>query len=100
MSNRKDKHEPENFVELDTEEYGFVLKPTQIEVGLGYSISVRHDENGKLIVDVKTYGEVDYAKIRKEINRVFPNAQIKQLNQTRSVTIVKRRRRKHLAKKK
>lgn len=100
MPERKHKHEPESFIELDTEELGFVLEPTQIEVGSGYTISVSYDENGKQIVDVKTYGEVDIAKLRRDIERAFPNAQIRQLNQTRSVTIVKRRRRKRSIKKK
>jgi len=99
MPERKHKREPESFIELDTEELGFVLEPTQIEVGSGYTISVSYDENEKQIVAVKTY-EVDIAKLRRDIERAFPNAKIRQLNQTRSVTIVKRRRRKHSAKKK
>ena len=100
MPERKHKHEPESLIELDTEELGFVLEPTQIEVGSGYTISVSYDENEKQIVDVKTYGEVDIAKIRREIERAFPKAKIRQLNQKRSVTIVKRCKRKRSTKKK
>jgi hypothetical protein len=100
MPERKHKREPERFIELDSEELGFVLEPTQIEVGSGYTISVSYDENEKQIVDVKTYGEVDISRIRREIERAFPKAQIRQLNQPRSVTIVKRRRRKRQIKKK
>ncbi len=100
MPDRKHKREPESLIELDSEELGFVLEPTQIEVGSGYTISVSYDKNKKQIVDVKTYGEVDIAKIRRDIERAFPNAKIRQLNQTRSVTIVKRRRRKRSTKKK
>lgn len=99
MPERKHKHERESFVELDSEELGFVLEPTKIEVGSGYTISVSYDENEKPVVDVKTYGEVDFIKLRREIERAFPNAQIRQLNQARSVTIVKKRKRKHLDKK-
>jgi hypothetical protein len=99
MPKRKQKHEQESFVELDSEELGFVLEPTKIEVGSGYTISVSHDENEKPVVDVKTYGEVDFIKLRREIERAFPNAQIRRLNQTRSVTIVKRRKRKHIDRK-
>lgn len=91
---RKHKREPGSFIKLDSEELGFVLEPTQVEVGSGYAVSISYDEDEKPIVDVKTYGEVDIAKIRKEIERVFPNAQIRQVNQTHSVTVVKKRRRK------
>jgi hypothetical protein len=100
MPERKHKHEPESLIELDSEELGFVLEPTQIEIGSGYTISVSYDRNEKQIVDVKTYGEVDISKIRRDIEQAFPNAKIRQLNQTRSVTIVKRRKRKRATKKK
>ena len=100
MPERKHKREPESLIELDSEELGFVLEPTQIEIGSGYTISVSYDENEKQIVDVKTYGEVDISKIRRDIEQAFPNAKIRQLNQTRSVTIVKRRKRKRATKKK
>jgi len=100
MPERKHKHEPRSSIKLDSEELGFVLEPTQIEVGSGYTISVSYDENEKPLVDVKTYGEVDMSKIRREIERVFPNSQIRQLNQTGSVTVVRKRRRKRLIKKK
>lgn len=100
MPKRKSKLERESFVELDTEEVGFVLEPTEVEVGSGYTISVNYDEDDKPVIDVKTYGEVDAAKIRREIEKVFPNAHIRRLNQTRSVTVVKKRRRKRRVKKK
>jgi len=100
MPRRKHKHEPESFVELDSDELGFVLEPTQVEVGSGYTISVSYDENEKPIVDVKTYGEVDITQLRREIQRAFPNAKIRQLNQTQSVTIVRKRKRKRPIKKK
>lgn len=100
MPERRSKHELESRVELNAEELGFVLEPTQIEVGSGYTISVDYDENEKPIIDLKTYGEVDISKIEREIKRVFPNAQIRQLNQTKSVTIVKKRRRRRPIKKK
>ena len=94
MAEKKHKRESESLIELDSEELGFVLEPTQVEVGSGYTVSVSYDENEKPIIDVKTYGEVDIAKLRKEIERIFPNAQIRQLNQTQTVTIVKKRKRK------
>ena len=100
MAEKKHKRESENLIELDSEELCFVLEPTQVEVGSGYTVSVSYDDNEKPIIDVKTYGEVNIAKLRKEIERIFPNAQIRQLNQTQSVTIVKKRKRKPNIKKK
>ena len=84
---------------MDSEEIGFVLEPTQVEVGSGYTVSVNYDENEKPIIDVKTYGKVDFAKMRREIERVFPNAEIRHLNQPLSVAIVKKHKRKQSIKK-
>jgi hypothetical protein len=95
MAERKHKRESEGYVELGSEESGFVLEPTQVEVGSGYTVSVKYDENENPIIDVKTYGEVDITKLRREIERAFPNAQIRRLKQTQSVTIVKKRKRKN-----
>ena len=100
MAEKKHKRESNSFIELDTEEIGFVLEPTQVEVGSGYAVSVSYDEDEKPIIDVKTYGEVNIAQLRKEIEKLFPNAKIRQLNQTQTVTIVKKRKRKPNAKKK
>jgi len=100
MTERKQKRESNSIIELDSEELGFILEPTQIEVGSGYTVSLSYDENEKPIINVKTYGEVDTAKLRKEIKRAFPDAQIRQLSQTRSVTIAKKRKRKGNVKKK
>jgi hypothetical protein len=100
MAERKHKRETENLVEADSEELGFILEPTQIEVGSGYTVCVSYDENEKQIVDVKTYGEVDIAKLRRDIEKIFPNARIRQLNPKQSVTIVKKRKRKRTTKKK
>ena len=99
MAEKKHKRESENLIELDSEELGFVLEPAQVEVGSGYTVSVSYDENEKPVIDVKTYGEVDIAKLRKEIERMFPNAQIRQLDQAQSVTIDKKRKRKPKIKK-
>jgi len=91
MAERKHKREG---VELDMEESGFVLEPAQVELGSGYTLSVNYDENENPIVNIRTYGQVDIAKLRKEIEKIFPNAQIKQLNQPHSITVVKKRKRK------
>jgi hypothetical protein len=100
MAEKKHKHETNNSIELDTEESSFVLEPTKIEVGAGYTVCVNYDENEKPIIDVKTYGEVNITEIRKEIEKLFPNAQIRQLGETQTVTIVKKHKRKPNTKKK
>jgi hypothetical protein len=100
MAEKKHKRESNCFIELDSEELGFVLEPTQVEVGSGYAVSVSYDEDEKPIIDVKIYGEVNIAQLRKEIEKLFPNAQIRQLNQTQTVTVVKKRKRKPNIKKK
>jgi prefoldin subunit 5 len=100
MAEKKHKRESSGFIELDSEELGFVLEPTQVEVGSGYAVSVSYDEDEKPIIDVKIYGEVNITQLRKEIEKLFPNAQIRQLNQTQTVTIVKKRKRKPNTKKK
>ena len=98
MSERKHKHEPDSEIELCNEELGFVLEPAQVEVGSGYTLSVSYDENEKPIVDVKTYGEVNISRLRREIEKMYPHAQIRRLGQRPSVTIAKKSKRKTKAK--
>jgi hypothetical protein len=96
MAERKQKRESETpTAEAEHEETAFELEPTQIELGSGYTFSVDYDENNKPIIDIRTYGQVDMAKIREEIQQLFPNAQIHHLNQTPSVTIVKKHKKTH-----
>lgn len=90
MSEKKHKRETTSPAELNLlEDLGFVLEPAKIEIGSGYALSISYDEEGNPIVDVKTYGEVDSAKIRKEIERLYPNAQIRNLNEP-TVTVVRK----------
>lgn len=93
MTDRKSKRGSESNVEVDPEEMNFILEPSHIEVGSGYTLSVSHDENERPIIDIKTYGHVDIGQLRKDISRVFPDAQIRRLNQTGTVTVVKAKKR-------
>jgi hypothetical protein len=79
------------------EETGFVLEPTQLEIGSGYTLSVDYDENEKPIISIKTYGQVDIPKLQREIKKMFPNAQINQPDQSHLITVIKKRKgkRKH-----
>jgi len=98
MSERKQK-QSEN-TELEIEETSFMLEPSKVEVGAGYTLQVKYSELEKPIVSVKTYGKVDLDKIKREIERIFPNAQIRQLNQPTTITVAKASTRKLHKKKK
>jgi len=90
MSERKTKRETETPIELDPEETGFILEPAKVEIGSAYALSISYDENDKQIIDVKTYGTVDLAKLQKEIEHMFPNAKIRQQDRPHSITIAKK----------
>lgn len=93
MSERKNKRESENIVEVEAEETNVVLEPTQLEIGSGYTLAVRFDEDQRPVVAVKTYGQVDLAQISREIARIFPDARIRHTNETRSVRMARASRR-------
>jgi hypothetical protein len=57
-------------------------KPVPFELGSGYALAVSYDENNNPIVKVKTFGRADFAKVRSEVEQMFPNVQIFQLNST------------------
>ncbi|MEM1551611.1 MAG: hypothetical protein QXH03_02940 [Candidatus Bathyarchaeia archaeon] len=92
MAEKRHKREAASPVKLDlAEDLGFILEPAKIEIGSGYAVSLSYDEEGNPVVDVKTYGDVDLSKIRRDIERLYPNAQIRQLNQEPTVTVVRKR---------
>lgn len=93
MTERKHKRGSEDIAELD-QDADILVEPTQIELGAGYTLAVSHDENERPVVDIKTYGQVDLAWLRKEIEGVFPNAQIRQKGQPQTVTVAKKNKRK------
>lgn len=91
MSDKKHRRETQSHIELTpVENWGFILEPAKVEIGSGYAISLSHDEEGRLVVDVKTYGNVDLAKIRSDIERLYPNAKIRHMNEEPTVTIVRK----------
>jgi hypothetical protein len=93
MAERKHKRGSEEVAELD-EDAGILLEPTQIELGSGYTLAVSYDENERPVVDIKTYGQIDFARVRREIEGVFPNAQIRQNEQSHTVIVTKKNKRK------
>lgn len=99
MAERKSKRETET-IELDSEEGCFVLEPMKIEIGSGYTVALSYDEHDKPIVDIKTYGQVDLAQLRREIERIFPDAEIRKFNQPQSVTVARKSKKRPNTKKK
>jgi len=99
MSVRKNKRVSETENE-DSEEETFLVEPTHVEVGAGYTVAVSHDEHEREVIDVKTYGQVDMSILRKEIQRVFPEAEIRRFNQADSVTVIRASRKKNKNRKK
>ncbi len=91
MIDRKHKRVSENICELHPRSTSLLLTPALIEVGSGYTVAVSYDEDEKQIVDVKTYGEIDLEKLRKEIRRIFPNAKIRRLGSTAPKTKKKKK---------
>jgi hypothetical protein len=70
------------------------MESAKVEIGSGYALSIGYDEHEKPVIDVKTYGKVDLDKMRKEIERIFPDGRIRNLAQPGLVTIVKREKKK------
>ncbi len=92
MIEKRHKRETTSPVRLDlAENLGFILEPTKIEIGSGYAVSLSYDEDGNPVVDVKTYGDVDLSKIKRDIERIYPDARIRQLSQEPTVTVVRKR---------
>jgi hypothetical protein len=93
MTERKTKRD-ETGIEFDPGEANFVMESAKVEIGSGYALSIGYDEHEKPVIDVKTYGKVDFDKMRKEIERIFPDGRIRNLAQPGPVTIVKREKKK------
>jgi len=70
------------------DEKDFLVGQNAGEGGSGYSMSVTYDEAGKPIVQVKTYGDVDEAELRRDIEQKYPGAKIKGLEKTPLIRIV------------
>jgi hypothetical protein len=101
MSTRKNKRVSETGnVQEDSEDLTFLVEPTHVEVGAGYAVAVSYDEQEREVIDVKTYGQVDISLLRREIQRVFPEAEIRRFNQADSVTVVRTSKKKNKSRKK
>ena len=81
---------------FDEEDFLFGREPA--EGGSGYSIPVMYDEKGKPVIQVKTYGNVDTAELRRDIEQRYPGARIEGLEKKPLIRIVDEREQKEKAK--
>jgi len=93
LSERKRKRRgPFDIFGLGVDEDNFLLgselKPTKGESGSGYSVSVTYDEKGKPIVKVETYGNVDVAELRRDVQQRYPGARIEGLEKQPLIRVV------------
>jgi CYTH domain-containing protein len=91
MIDRERKPTVANSVWLNTAEEKLELKPNQIEVGSGYTVRINRDENDVPVLDITTYGEVDTDKLRRELQRAFPEIHIRRISPTTSGTVMRAR---------
>ncbi|KPV64102.1 MAG: hypothetical protein AOA66_0416 [Candidatus Bathyarchaeota archaeon BA2] len=86
MSERRRRRRFFDLSGFDEEDFLFGREPA--EGGSGYSISVTYDEKGKPVVQVKTYGDVDMAELRRDIEQRYPGAKIEGLEKKPLIRIV------------
>jgi len=56
--------------------------------GSGYSMAVTYDERGKPVVQVKIYGDVDTAELRRDMEKRYPGAKIEGLEKKPLIRIM------------
>jgi len=91
MSERKRKKKRfSDIFGFDEEDFvfGSEPEPSTQKGASGYSLSVTHDEKGKPVVKVETYGDVEVAELRREIQQRYPGAEIEGLEKQPLIRIV------------
>jgi len=68
--------------------FGSEVEATKGEGGSGYSMSVTYDEKSKPVVKVETYGNVDTAELRRDIQQRYPGAKIEGLEKQSLIRVV------------
>jgi len=84
----KERRKKRFFDVFDFGEEDFLFGQEPVAVGSGYSMSVSYDENGRPVVQVETYGNVDAEKLRKDVERQYPGAKIEGLQKQPLIRIV------------
>ena len=94
MAERKQSKNSSDSLGLDELEKFILTEPEAIEIASGYSISVKYDRDGRPLIYVRKYGEVDTRGLRREIERNYPGAAIKGLEKPRPINIDNRQKKK------
>jgi hypothetical protein len=89
MQDRKRRRDFIELNEYEDQESFFTLEPVAVEVGVGYSVAVDYDEEGKEIVQVKTYGKIDRRQVLQELKRRYPKAVIQGLEEASTIKVSK-----------
>ena len=89
MAERKQRKSPTDLLDPEEADQFILTEPEPIEIASGYSISVKYDKDGRPLIYVKKYGEVDTRGLRREIERNYPGADIQGLEKPRLIEIGK-----------
>ncbi len=76
-----------NSQDLDEPEHYILTEPANIEIASGYCISVKYDKDGRPLIYVKKYGDVDTKGLRREIERNYPGAAIQGLEKRKLIVM-------------
>ena len=87
MEDRQQKKNSPNLADIDEPERLLLTDPEPIEIASGYSISVKYDKDGRPLIYVKKYGDVDTRGLRREIERSYPGAHIQGLKKPQTIEI-------------
>ncbi len=95
MAERKQRKNMPDLLDLDEPERFVITNPEPVELGSGYSISIDYDKDGRPLIYVKKYGEIDTKGLRREIERSYPGASIQGLEKPELIKIEETQKRKH-----
>lgn len=94
MEDRQQRKNSPNLVDIDEPERFLLTEPEPIEIASGYSISVKYGKDGRPLIYVKKYGDVDTRGLRREIERSYPGAHIQGLEKPKTIEINEEKKRK------
>jgi len=89
MSERNQRKNSPEALDLEERERFILAEPECIEIASGYSISVKYDKKGRPIIYVKRYGDIDTKGLRREIERNYPGAAIQGLEKPKIIKVEK-----------
>lgn len=88
MVEKEERKNAADLIDLGKAGQFALADPDPIEIGLGYSISVKYDEDGKPLIYVKKFGDVDTRGLRREIERSYPGAAIQGLEKPKLIEVL------------